>query len=201
MLNYAVFPKLWQKSIPLHPWVITQIPPWGLWNDFLGIHCYSSAFFVQSLWRRTNTISGLTSASPSHLMWLNCSGKCCSGLWVCPNLSILYGKHWSAFTHSFCPHSVSPLPSPVTEVRQGSAKLPSLSHSLASFLTNRHCSCDSNGLILKYTFMLSLTFISSPLLEWYQPAWVIYCILIYWTVLSPLFLIHLPLWVPWLHYM
>lgn len=43
--------------------------------------------------RRSNTLSGLTSASPSHLIWLNCSGKCYSGLWVCPYLPILYSKH------------------------------------------------------------------------------------------------------------
>lgn len=200
---------MWRKSIPLPPWVITQIPPWGLWNGFLGIHCYSSAFFVVPLWRKSNMLSGLTSASPSHLIWLNCSGKCYSGLWLCPYLPSAYSKHWSAFTCAFFSHSVSPLPFPVTEARQGDAKLLFLSHSLASFLINRHCfrhllplwSCDSNGLILKCTFMLSLTFISSTLLEWYQPAWVIYCILIYWTVLSPLFLIHLPFWVLWLHYL
>lgn len=88
MWYYAAFPKVWHKSIPLHSWVITQIPPWGLWNDFLGVLCYSSAFSALSLWRRSNMFSGLTSASPSHLIWLNCSGKCYSGLWVCPYLPI-----------------------------------------------------------------------------------------------------------------
>lgn len=167
------------------------------------------SFFCYVCLRRSNTLSGLTSASPSHLIWLNCSGKCYSGLWVCPYLPILCSKHWIALALPFLSHLVSPLPFPVTEARQGNAKLPALSHPLASFPINRHCfrhllplwSCDSNSLILKYTFMLSLTFISSTLLEWYQPAWVIYCILIYWTVLLPLFLIHLPLWVPWLHYL
>lgn len=135
MWCYAAFSKVWHKSFPLHSWVITQIPPWGLWNDFLGVLCYSSAFSVMSLWRRSNMFSGLTSASPSHLICLNCSGKCYSGLWVCPYLPILCSKHWSAFTHVFFSHSVSPLPFPVTE--QGKVMQSSIPLSLSGILFNK----------------------------------------------------------------
>lgn len=143
-----------QKSIPFHSCVISS---WGqsVWKVFLETCCYSSAFSLCLFWG-SNALSGLTPASPSRLIWLNCSGKYYSSLWLWPYLPVLYNKH---FPYPFLCHSVSPLPLPVTEARPCNVYLWALSPS--SILFNRQTllwpplplwSCDSNGLILKCTF-------------------------------------------------
>lgn len=212
MLSFLKCDRNLLPSIPgllpkYHP--ENNIPPSYL-EGLFGNSLLFFSFFIMSVLRKSNTLSGLTPASPSHLIWLNCSGKCYSGLWVWPYLPILYNKHWIAFSYPFLSHSVSPLPFPVTEERQGNVHLLDLPHPLASFLINRHCfghplplwSCDWNGVVLNYTFMLV------PHLHFFYILGVIptslndllYFNLLNW-ILSPLFSIRLPLEAPQLHYL
>lgn len=152
--------KQWQTPVPLHPWVISQISSWGqrAWKGFLEVrHCLFS-FFVMPVQRKSKAFSGLTPASPSHLIWLNCSAKYYSGLWVWPYLPAPENKLWIDFSHPLLP--VSSPPFLILGARLCNTELPALSHSPAFFLIDRHYfghalllwSYSSEASILKGTF-------------------------------------------------
>lgn len=90
--------KCVRSLFPSIPGLLPKYHPEDSLEGLLGNLLLFFSFFIMSALRKSNMLSGLTSASPTHLIWLNCSGKYYSALWLWPYLPVLYNKH---FPHPF----------------------------------------------------------------------------------------------------